>query len=203
GTPAGSHYLMTNGNVYEQFNLCPQSINGFVLFDAINDTNNLKHALWKTDGTVVGTQMVSNIFPEFGRGWVSLNNVIYFVGYDAATYKHQLWRTDGTGAGTYLVKDINASGNEGVNFLVLFDNMIYFQANDGINGKELWKSDGTTAGTVMAADINPGGSSSPNEITSANGKLFFSAGLNAYGNDPWISDGTFAGTFILNALTPH
>ena len=33
--------------------------------------------------------------------------------------------------------------------------MLYFQANDGMNGIELWRSDGTSAGTNLVKDINP------------------------------------------------
>ncbi len=41
---------------------------------------------------------------------------------------------------------------------------LYFEANDGTNGKELWKYDGTTPSIVQ--DINPGaGNSSPFELT--------------------------------------
>src|SRR5262249_2279298 len=34
--------------------------------------------------------------------------------------------------------------------------LLYFAADDGVNGRELWQSDGTAAGTVMVRDISPG-----------------------------------------------
>jgi len=39
---------------------------------------------------------------------------------------------------------------------IVFNNALYFAANDGISGLELWKTDGTGAGTVMVKDICPG-----------------------------------------------
>ncbi len=35
-------------------------------------------------------------------------------------------------------------------------NITYFNADDGINGRELWRTDGTPAGTQLVKDINPG-----------------------------------------------
>jgi len=51
--------------------------------------------------------------------------------------------------------DINpGSGNSYPSDFIVFDNALYFSANDGVHGKAVWKYDGTTASLV--ADINPG-----------------------------------------------
>jgi len=33
---------------------------------------------------------------------------------------------------------------------------LYFNANDGVHGRELWATDGTEAGTQLVKDISPG-----------------------------------------------
>jgi ELWxxDGT repeat protein len=34
--------------------------------------------------------------------------------------------------------------------------VLFFAADDGVNGRELWRSDGTAAGTGLVADLVPG-----------------------------------------------
>lgn len=80
--------------------------------------------------------------------------------------------------------------------------LLYFAADDGINGSELWKSDGTPSGTVMVKDINPTGSSSPAEMVFVNGVLYFAADDGANGRELWRSDGTATGTFLLKDIRP-
>ena len=38
--------------------------------------------------------------------------------------------------------------------------VLFFVADNNVNGRELWKSDGTPAGTVMVKDIKQGSGSS-------------------------------------------
>ena len=50
------------------------------------------------------------------------------------------------------------------NDFIVFNNELYFEANDGTNGNELWKYDGVNAPS-MIADIYPGsGSSGPSHF---------------------------------------
>ena len=73
--------------------------------------------------------------------------------------------SDGTADGTVMVKDINPGGSSVPLGFASVGNMLYFTANDGVNGRELWKTDGTSAGTVLVKDINSGlADSKPNGL---------------------------------------
>ncbi|HEY5688665.1 MAG TPA: T9SS type A sorting domain-containing protein [Yeosuana sp.] len=115
-----------------------------------------------------------------------------------------------------LVKDINdGTGNSLPSELTLFNNMLYFGADDatGTNspgsvdlGKEFWATDGTTGGTVFIKDLRTGSaSSSPSFFFNYNGSLYFSANTGS-GNVLHVTDGTESGTtatgggFMFNPL---
>jgi trimeric autotransporter adhesin len=111
----------------------------------------------------------------------------------------------------HLTKDINTlaesypennPANTRYSFAVL-NNVAYFIANDGINGRELWRSDGTAAGTYMVKDVDPGESGIAGiDIVAANGLLYFTGYTPENGQEPWISDGTADGTHLLKDINP-
>ena len=91
-----------------------------------------------------------------------------------------------------MIKDINLSGDANPENMTEVNGVLFFTADDGINGRELWKSDGTTDGTQMVKNINLWGSTIFNELKSFNGLLFFK--INNGNEELWISNGTEAGT---------
>lgn len=98
-----------------------------------------------------------------------------------------------------LLKDINSgtgsSDPDKYATPVVLNGIVFFVADNGINGDELWKSDGTTAGTVMVKDIYPGlPASFPQLLTVMNGYVYFRANDGGHGVELWKSDGTAAGT---------
>ena len=102
------------------------------------------------------------------------------------------------------VKEIRpgVSGGE-PRFVTVVNNIMFFSADDGPNGRELWKSDGTEAGTVMVKDIRPGGGDSdPSGLAALNGILYFGANNGVNGWELWRSDGTDAGTFMVRDIQP-
>ena len=161
--------------------------------------------LWKTDGTAAGTVPVADITPGNGYSVIQeltvFNNELYFRATDGVNGS-ELWKTDGTATGTARITDINPGAGNGVsefsnvnNELTVFNNELYFSADDGTSGVELWKTSGTAGGTVRVADINPGnGSSTPQELTIFNNELYFQANDGASGLELWKTDGTTAGT---------
>lgn len=101
-----------------------------------------------------------------------------------------------------LIKDINPGAtSSNICFLTDVDDLLFFAANNGINGMELWKSDGTHSGTVLVKDINPGAaSSSMGYLTAINRTLFFVANNGNKGTELWKSDGTEAGTLMIKDI---
>jgi ELWxxDGT repeat protein len=167
------------------------------------------YQLWKYDGTTASR--VSDLFQ--GR-WASLssnltvfNNALYLSG-TTWEYGTELWKfrtTSGPGGRTpvTLAADINPGrsfrGGQGNSSsptgLTVFDNALYFNADDGVHGRELWKYNGTTASLV--ADIFPGkdlsgrgSSSSPSGLRVFDNALYFSADDGVHGRELWKYDGT-------------
>lgn len=91
-----------------------------------------------------------------------------------------------------LVKDVRSGATgSALSGFVIYNNDLYFKANNGTNGSELWKSDGTSSGTVMFADYNAGsGSFNPTNLVELNGKLYFSGLTATYGSEIYSFDGT-------------
>ncbi|MEM8721502.1 MAG: ELWxxDGT repeat protein [Cyanobacteria bacterium P01_G01_bin.39] len=181
--------------------------------------------LWVSDGTTAGTRLVANINPGvrndgFGyssllSGFTEYDGKLYFSANDGET-GGELWVSDGTSSGTQLVADINpeVSGygypfDSSVSQLTVFDDKLYFTANDGEKGNELWVSDGTKSGTQLVADINPEESdygyifgSSISYLTEYDDKLYFTADDGKHGNELWVSDGTTEGTKLVADINP-
>jgi ELWxxDGT repeat protein len=131
--------------------------------------------LWRSDGTEVGTNLISRHSAPMGldrtyiaRGITDVNGTLFFVDYDNDGW-HRVWKSDGKSQGTSIVKE---KAFEGANHLTNVNGTLYFSAF-GLNGSgfELWKSDGTDAGTVQVKDINPTGGSNPFYLTIVNGTL--------------------------------
>jgi trimeric autotransporter adhesin len=170
--------------------------------------------LWKTDGAISGTVSVKNniyisqlIKANFMK---ELNGNIYFRASTTANSNEELWKSDGTEMGTILVKDINSgTSTSDIKNLIVSNGLLYFDANDGVNGRELWKSDGTTVGTIIVKDINPGaGNSIDNSFQikktffANNGTVYFSANNGTNGFELWKSDGTEVGTVMVADINP-
>lgn len=175
-------------------------VNSKLLFVANNGINDRE--LWSTDGTIANTQMVMDINTAGtfdGYFFTIYKNKLFFRAKNA-TDGLELWVSDGTNAGTSMVLDINVgAGNGFPDGLNIFNNKLYFYANDGggNHGGELWTSDGTPAGTNMVKDINPTGDSNPGTFKIFNNTLYFIAQDGVNGFHVWKSSGTAGGTAIV------
>ena len=168
------------------------------------------YELWKYDGT--SASLVSNIFRGQAH-WLDLpwsseltvfNNTLYFRANADWGHNTELWKYTGRptrpgGRPTVtLAADINpgkplsgSGGSSSPSGLTVFDNALYFSADDGVHGKELWKYNGTTASLV--ADLIPGKfASSPSGLRLFDNALYFSADDGVHGKELWKYDGTTA-----------
>lgn len=113
--------------------------------------------LHRTDGTVGGTSMVTNINSE-DPGMVSLGNGKFvFFTIDAPSETSTLWVSDGTAAGTTLLRAGFTENEDSIALpLALLGNRMIFSADEPTFGEEMWVTDGTVAGTRVLHDITPG-----------------------------------------------
>ena len=150
--------------------------------------------LYKTDGTIAGTESLAGFDETFDA--IVYKDNLYFQGNTGMANGNGLWRSDGSSAGTKLFSSLDNPQS----FDVLNDELI-FSASDPVNGTEERKTDGTVNGTGLIKDIAEGSpdSSFGNGVIS-NGRFYFSSGDNIHGSEPWVSDGSEAGTQLLKDI---
>lgn len=154
--------------------------------------------LWRTDGTVSGTQLVragplveggdqAQIRPEI----VAVGNTLFF---SAADPKHgtTLWRSDGTNAGTAQVVEF---GDSNPRWLTPVGTRLAFTTGQWyLLPTTLWFTDGTEAGTVSVTS-----GAQPHGLTAFGDSVMFVAS-DSGGGRLWRSDGTPAGTVALGRV---
>ena len=186
--------------------------------------------LFVTDGTAEGTEIVADInsggivdrYSSYDGSYPSdltvFNGQLYFAatsgdgdidvfgnliegeGEDSG---RELYITDGTNEGTRLFSDLNpGDASSDPSDLIVFNDRLYFAADNGTSGRELFISDGTVEGTRLFADLNPDGSSNPSDLTIFNDKLYFAADNGTSGLELYVTDGTTEGTRLFADLSP-
>lgn len=182
------------------------NVNGDLFFRARG--TEYGNQLFKSDGTEIGTQLVKDINPGYEciddtSEMREINGVLYFSATDGA-HGYELWKSDGTERGTFMVKDIRNGNQSGLQYgnlqyytfgqeFTAINDILYFNANDGVHGFELWRSDGTESGTFMIKDIYSSSNSFARQFVLLNNKIYFIANDNI-GTALWVTDGTKSGT---------
>lgn len=159
--------------------------------------------LWKTDGTLEGTEVVTTIPGSHLYTFTALNDLLTF---HVNGTENALWRSDGTASGTYrlgtvrTVEDYTGGPVVG-NFQVVFNGELYFSGQQFNEGLEVWKTNGTSSGTMQVTDIMPGSDSAlPSKYVVVGDILFFQAQGPNTGMEIWQSKGT--GASLLKDISP-
>jgi ELWxxDGT repeat protein len=129
-------------NGYVSINCSFKEVNG-KLYYVFPDQASSKNALYVSDGTSAGTNMISPNNVNITSNLIAGGNKLYFYASDGINGVEP-WVSDGTTAGTFMLKNINPSTNDNssqtmfLSFLSADANKAFFKGNDGLTGDELW-----------------------------------------------------------------
>jgi ELWxxDGT repeat protein len=162
--------------------------------------------LYVTKGTIAGTKLLKATRPGTSNGspknFIAYNGSVFFRADDGVNGT-ELWVTVGTTEGTRIFMDIEPGTGSSHNGytdphdedMYVFNEKLYFSANQTPYGDELWVSDGTVSGTSMLKDIRSGTFGSTAVYFKAyHDNLYFRASDGTFDNQLWRTDGTDAGT---------
>jgi ELWxxDGT repeat protein len=190
------------------------------------DDGETGRALFASDGTIEGTQLVKDIFPEnnsqsrfyFSKlsNLTEFDDKLYFAS-DNGESGTELFVSDGTAEGTQLVKDIFPGGDNYGNknssspyYLTESNGKLYFTAQDDASGEELFVSDGTAEGTQLLVNIDQSVGDygrqfddfNTRNLLEFNDKLYFKGNNGESGEELFVTDGTAEGTQLVKDIFP-
>lgn len=141
--------------------------------------------LWQTNGSAEGTQVFSEMNGLlFGTNFTFLGDKILFNGSNH-DFGAELWSVQAN-EDPVLVKDINPDTHSNPSYLLPFNDLVYFAAEDHLSGPELWATDGTSEGTTRVTDLFPGlTGSAPVPVSILDDSFFFTATDRAHGLELW------------------
>src|SRR5262249_39683188 len=102
---------------------------------------------WKSDGTSQGTVKVNKQLFIFN--FYALKDSLVVAGRDKNS-EITLWKASPDTGKMEVIKEFGRIGDD----FVVFNNLLYFAADDCQHGVALWKSDGTSAGTLLVSVVN-------------------------------------------------
>lgn len=101
------------------------NVSGTLFFTADDGVNN--RALWKSDGTTEGTELVRVFEDEtIFRSFQEINDELYFFTQDGINRLLSLWKSDGTTEGTVQIRQSSEDFSFGSQLLTEFNDMPFF-----------------------------------------------------------------------------
>ncbi len=192
GTAQGAVQLASFG---ESANILPSnstpfvSAGGSVYFMGRDPSGN--PGLFKTDGTVAGTALVSPT-TYLGNTLAAAGGKVFFT--ENGPSQLELWASDGTANGTtesaWFDQPVTIDVTPGV-----LGNSIYFTTP---GSPQLFTSDGTPGGSIQLAYFADG---FLGHVIGLDGKVVYVANDRTHGDQLWASDGTPGGTTALTDFT--
>jgi ELWxxDGT repeat protein len=192
GTTAGTNHLMSFGDNIDSDIQFMTILNDELYFVAKEPSPYYK-AVYKTDGTLGGTQLLfSDRNHPFNNldidNIITCGNYVYFGVQKEASSDKELWRTDGTQEGTIaIVSDVDGVFNV-INELSCFNENILFTQD--VQPNKLWVSTGQVNEIYdLGIHIINGSSnlSSFYYFTSVNDKMFFQGTTNESGSEVYVT----------------
>ena len=162
--------------------------------------------LWVSDGTEVGTTLVSTIGPPNGlppEFWYEAGDYFYFVAYEQSS-GYELWRTDGTEEGTGLYSEFVEGQGSGVfQFGGELEGIAVFPAfNEQGEASELWRLENDSGNLNLIKVIAGGAQSRIGSFQRLGEALLFWANDGTSGRELWRTDGTAEGTYLVKDVVP-
>jgi len=201
GTPAGTGAFGLPARSVQIYNGVPVAVGPNLFFLARTAAEGQE--LWKSDGTVAGTQRVTDLNPgptdAFADLLTSWRGSCFFTAIVPLGATYSLWRSDGTAAGTARLGQWLAP----LRLLTVAGGKLFFVATDTSSGDELWVLDDPQAAPRMVLDVWPGPQGSNiGEMIEWRDKLWFYANDGVHGLELWSSDGTAANTALVADVVP-
>lgn len=170
------------------------AVHYFSADDGINGTE-----LWKTTGSSATTEMVLDINPGGGssnpRRFFKFNNALYFSANDGTG--DEIWKTTDSPSGAVKITSFNngvgvfpntSSAIPNVDDIAIYNNKLFFAANDGLTGSELWSIDASDTLTLEADIGDNVAGSRPSWLVVYLNKLYFSAASVLGNTELWAFD---------------
>jgi ELWxxDGT repeat protein len=134
--------ILHSDEIRETLNICSQPLNSGLISDfSLGNTNGMNAAC-------------------NSMNWFESKSMLITAGSDGLN-GCELWTSMATLSTTSLLIDINPSGDStpglwmGMQQLTTSDNeLVFFDADDGTNGREMWVTDGTISGTQRITSLN-------------------------------------------------
>ena len=194
----------------------PTNVSSNNWFSPVNDTlfftkytEQFGNELWKSDGTISGTQIVKDIKPGSSNpvDLVAGENTLYFTinNSDTGRFVPELWKSDGTENGTEFVtvfpERVGRRGSRSrIKRFITIEDTLYFVSGDvDTSSVILWKYDETGNEVELVYDFGFLGLGNNFELYNFGDELYIT-GSNSNGQDLWRSDGTTDGTQLIKSV---